>query len=515
MKCIISLRTLCVSLLVFTPFIFAAYESPLSDDYQTMSLWNMDSTTTLSDGKVIVFDQDDNWGRTNHHLTLYDGDNANGYGATLVSSQSGFGQALQLDGVNDYAKSFIRFPINEGFKLELWIKPDSSKTDINWIAEVPNVWRLYTDTNATRINLYVKDANGDWASNIRKAITPDAWQHITVGFENGTASLSVDGTSQYGTLTLPTTEMYNAGQEDYVWIGSYGGTQRFFKGLIDDVRLTDPAAEVPEWASVHEDAVLGTYALYHMDEITGSIMPDDNSQSSRSPLDLTVYGNPAIVDDGSYPNDDPSFGSSVSFNGMSDYFQCLKPMPYGIDPANFKVEVWIKPNPDWYTVSGGLYWIVGHDSMFRVYLQSDGTVGGARLRYYVWPSDGSGAVLTTIACGALEGWNHISCELYNGVTKIYVNGAEKASTTLPTNDATVGASQMRVGTYNGSSRMFWGQMDELRISNVVIPDPQCGDYGYLESDINKDCVVDILDLKLILVDWLECTTDEAGCVVAF
>jgi hypothetical protein len=514
MKNSFTMRTSALLLLVLTAVIIAAYESPLSDTAKTMALWNMDSTGTLSDGKVIVFDQDENWSRTNRHLTLYDGDADNGYGANLVSSQSGFSQALQFDGVNDYAKSFIRFPINASFKLELWLKQDSSKTDLNWIAEVPDVWRVYIDTDGTRINLYVKDANGNWSANIRKAITADAWNHITVGFDDGVSYLSVDGTTQYGELTLPTNDMYKAGQEDYVWLGCRSNGDRFFKGLMDDVRLTDPDGTVPEWATAYEDTVTGTYALYHFDEFVGSVVEDDTSvDMNRTPLDLAVHGSPELVSD-DYPKGDPAFGSSVSFDGMTDYFMVQPAPPYGIDTSNFRIEAWVKMNPDWYTVSGGLYWIIGYDSMFRVYLESqNGTVSGTRLRFFVWGSDGN-AVLINAAVGELVGWNHIACEFKDGVGTSYVNGAQVGTNTL-TAEAQQGSHYIRVGSYDGSSRMFWGQMDELRISSAEMPDPQCGDYGYLESDLNKDCIVGIEDLKMILADWLKCTADEIGCESSF
>lgn len=519
MKCLVFFRVLSVCLLALSPLVMAAYESPLTDDYQTIALWNMDSTRTLSDGKVIVFDQDSNITRTNRHLTMYDGDTGNGYGATLVDSKTGFSKAMQFDGVNDYAKSFIRFPINAGFKIECWVKLDSTKTDINWIAEIPSVFRLYSDTNATRINLVVYDANGNPGTQLRKAITPDTWMHLTASFDDGTAYLSVDGTTQSGTVTLPTSATNKAGQEDYVWIGSFGGSQRFFKGQIDDFRLTDPAAEEPEapaWAKVYEDTVRGTYGLYHVDEFVGSIIEDDKSVDlNRTKLNLTTYGNPQLVDDGSYPYSDSSFGSSISFDGMSDYLRCEVMLPYAIDPSNFRVEAWVKLNPDWHTISGGLYWIVGNDSMFRIYAESmNGTVSGARLRFYTWDSNGT-AVLTNAACGELAGWNHIACEFYEGVAKTYINGVEKASATLSTTSAQVGTNKMIIGSYNGSSRMFWGQMDEIRISSAVMPEAECGDFGYLESDVNKDCIVDVEDLSIIVADWLKCTADEAGCESLF
>jgi hypothetical protein len=503
-------------LLLMSALVMAVYEAPLEDEPQTMALWNMDSTATLSDGKVIVFDQDTNWTRSNRHLTMYDGDTSNGWGVTLVDSMAGFGKAGQFDGVNDYGRSFTPMPITEEFKIEFWVKPDSSKGDLNWVAEIPQSWRIYIDTNATRMKMFVKDANGDWSSQLTIAITPDAWSHITAGFENGVAYLGKDFSTQYAQTTLPTSAIFDAGASNYLYVGCMGGTQRFLKGQIDDVRLSNPNAEIPDWMTVYEDTVVGTYGLYHFDEFNGSIIEDDNSADiNRNPLDLTAYGSPELVSDGDYPKGIADFGSSMSFDGISDYFRCEVMPPYDIDTSNFRIEVWVKMNPDWYTISGGLFWIAAQDSMFRVYLESmSGTVGSTRLRFYVWPSDGQEAVLTNAGVGELAGWNHIACEFNNGVAKSYLNNVEIASSTL-TPTAQVASQKLVVGSYDGSSRMFWGQMDELRISSAVMPEPQCGDFGYLAADLDKNCVVDIADLKILLEDWLKCTADEPGCESTF
>ncbi len=40
------------------------------------------------------------------------------------------------------------------------------------------------------------------------------------------------------------------------------------------------------------------------------------------------------------------------------------------------------------------------------------------------------------------------------------------------------------------------------------PQPHCGDMGYLDSDLNKDCAVDFLDLAILANDWLKCTDPQ-------
>lgn len=42
---------------------------------------------------------------------------------------------------------------------------------------------------------------------------------------------------------------------------------------------------------------------------------------------------------------------------------------------------------------------------------------------------------------------------------------------------------------------------------------ECGDWGYLPSDLNRDCIIDLLDLVLMSQEWLLCTLpDQENCV---
>jgi hypothetical protein len=227
---------------LFTVVFFAsislgAYTEPLQDDAQTMALWNMDSLKTLSDGKVLIYDQCTNYPRTNRHLRFFNGA-ANG--GTTVSSLSGFNKAASLDGVDDYAKSFAVMPIEDSFKFEAWININSSKTTDTYIAEVPGSWYLTLSNTGTRLNLYVADETGAFGTyRIRLAITPNSWKHITASFDDGIVSLSVDGTTQAGTVDIGTSSLYRSGLSDYVWIGRRAASSSYyFKGLVDDVRLS-------------------------------------------------------------------------------------------------------------------------------------------------------------------------------------------------------------------------------------------------------------------------------------
>ena len=46
---------------------------------------------------------------------------------------------------------------------------------------------------------------------------------------------------------------------------------------------------------------------------------------------------------------------------------------------------------------------------------------------------------------------------------------------------------------------------------ISIADNDCGGWGFLDADLNRDCTVDLLDLALLGQSWLQCTLPSPGC----
>jgi hypothetical protein len=488
-----------ITALIFSTSWAEDYTIPLEDNYQTMALWNMNVLSTLSDGKVINYDTFAYLPRTNRHLRFFSG-SANG--GTLVSGHaSGFSKAAQFDGTDDYCKSFSAFPIMAGFQFEAWINIDSSTVDGSYIAEVPGSWYLTISNTGTRMNLYVANESGVFNSYCcRVAITPNAWEHITAKFVNGTAYLSVDGTTQSASAVLTNSSLYKAGQSDYVWVARRSSSGYYFKGLIDEIRLSDPGAQMPP--TIYSDTLRGTQALYHFDQMNENITPDDASTGRRTPMDITAYNGAMISDDGIYPNDDASFCGHVVFDGMTQYL-----MRYNfiteLDPTNFRVEAWVKMENDWWTgLVGQSFYIARKDPTFRLYASTD-TGNVPQLNFTIYDTSTGSSVAKTIKyknC-KLTKWTHVAGECYNGTMKLFVNGALAASGTL-TSTSVDNSQVLSVGS-NLTNSVFWGSIDEMRIANVVAPPLQCGDYGYMQADLNKDCVVNFNDLRIMVGDWLD------------
>lgn len=63
---------------------------------------------------------------------------------------------------------------------------------------------------------------------------------------------------------------------------------------------------------------------------------------------------------------------------------------------------------------------------------------------------------------------------------------------------------------SGTDAGYDGLEDSLEVS---IAENDCGAWGVHWADLNRDCVVDIVDLAQLAADWLLCTTpNEPGCV---
>jgi hypothetical protein len=154
-----------------------------------------------------------------------------------------FGQvngALLFDGVNDYVRI-------TGYK---GITGTASRTCCAWVkpsAVTGEILTWGTDTTGTRWTVRVNE-NGTLRAEVNSGyiygttvLTDGEWHHIAVALNDdgspdiSEAKLYVDG--QLETIGAVTSRAVNTGSTEDVRIGVYPGLLRYYKGLIDDVRL--------------------------------------------------------------------------------------------------------------------------------------------------------------------------------------------------------------------------------------------------------------------------------------
>jgi hypothetical protein len=137
-----------------------------------------------------------------------------------------FGNALQLDGVNDYVRiGDLDFsPIT----ISLWTKQDVVTS--GWHSVVMKPYTYGFETNGQ--NMYFGIGNGaTWSAEPSIPFTLGQWEHIAAAFDGSTITMYKNGvqtgTPRSATLTNSNTQLL---------IGSWNGAE-LFAGAIDDVRI--------------------------------------------------------------------------------------------------------------------------------------------------------------------------------------------------------------------------------------------------------------------------------------
>jgi hypothetical protein len=163
--------------------------------------------------------------------------------------------ALNLDGDNDFVQlpsTVGNFDFNQDFTVALWVKPDPIQTDLtNFDNDILEKWDNNLATPYPFVIRYFNQNAGADAGKIRYArydaaghnpgitssvaINDGRWHHITVGRENGSLFLAIDGINSGGIVADNTTSTTTNNAPIYV--GQRASGINSFKGLVDEIRI--------------------------------------------------------------------------------------------------------------------------------------------------------------------------------------------------------------------------------------------------------------------------------------
>jgi hypothetical protein len=157
------------------------------------------------------------------------------------------GKALSFDGTNDYVYVPHPIAVTTAITMEAWVKVSASiSTDVDVICKwdgvatgapihfeiAPNLkvrmcLRYGPGLNDYIVNFYSTDA-----------LPADQWVHVAEVWDGTTATIYFDGVAK-GSVSGSGTIYHNSSMK--YWIGSLSTLGRYFKGLIDEVRIWDTA----------------------------------------------------------------------------------------------------------------------------------------------------------------------------------------------------------------------------------------------------------------------------------
>ena len=246
-----------------------------------------------------------------------------------------------------------------------------------------------------------------------------------------------------------------------------------------------------------------TIALLHMDTSTvvdaNDFVPDDDSANPGRDNDLGLGVLPGTTAPDLTTGDGGVWGEALEFSGDMAVIPGTPWLGATNEIDTVKVDLWIRPT-GLSTPQGTL---VGVPDVWEIYL--DG-----RVYFRIWDADdnvvplqGEGTIPNT--------WWHVVASYAGGQMTLTLNG-QNNSRAAPLWKRADG--MITVGNRAGAAgpNPYRGLVDELKIS---VPQLKCGDWGYHQADVNKDCYVNLEDFSLLTEGWSACTDpcDPFNCVI--
>jgi len=406
-------------------------------------------------GLVADWNFDDNWGAVirdnhgDHDGVLVNADYSAWQGGILRG-------ALSFDGVDDYVEitGYKGIQAQSSRTVSAWIKsnrPDgviigwgpATIAGARWVMCVDQDGRLRQEIGGAAIVGTRNVCDGRWhlvAAVIENDGTPDLEDIV----------LYIDG--EIEPLSSPAAqEQIDTRIGPDVKIGTWGGSGRYFQGLIDEVRVYDIALSHNRIRGLFIDSRQDIVAYWDFDETAGDIARDLAAGA--------LHGTCFMMDDEDWVGG--RYGNALDFDGVDD---SVRIMGYKgiLGQQSRTVSAWIKTtDPDGVIVAWGPFGTVGARWVFCVDQYG-------RLRLEI----GGGAVVGTqnVCDGS---WRHVAVVFDNDGTPdldhvvLYVDGTvEPLSDTPPQLPIdTLSGADVRIGTWGGTGRYFDGLIDRVIIHN--------------------------------------------------
>jgi hypothetical protein len=532
---------------------------PYSDNLSTTALWHMN---TIRENKYM--DDDVSSGRTPVANGIL---NPNPVGGPTLVARSdpnyssvpypggnwAFGNCLYFDGVNDSMSvantNLWLDPAN--LRIEGWVKTNVAANGQMFMDRWGQM-NIYIES--TKVTALTWNAAAVSASNSVSPVgwDPTVWNHVAVEIIGETQKIYVNGVLE-GTFTI-TGGLRTTTTKTTTYLAQRYNGENKFAGYMDEVRISKATAATThpgdKAGSPYVDKAGMVNALWHFDVFdesgTDRLMPDDDSANPGRDVNLQCFSSltgkvpsgastngPMLVDPNTelvdpidpntnigYPNNNPAFGKCAKFDDVvfeegDSFRKAIGALNF--DTSNFRFETWLRPDPEllkYIPETGKFYYVLDRWRQFVVRMNQAANTGQITIQALLWDTDSGGNARVNYLTAPLGdpnniGWVHVAVENFKGAAALYINGFVAASVTLGT-EGLYGSpykTTMFIGCRYTPGEFFWGYMDEMRFS--VAKPVDCGVWGYLDGDLDGNCYVDVNDLQLLALDWLD-TTDPAS-----
>jgi hypothetical protein len=383
-------------------------------------------------------------------------------GNTTQGSFSPYGNLWSnyLNGSTCYlnAPSSTNFAMGSGnFTIEAWIYPTTTSAGTRVFEFSGNTYNIDINTSATgKISYY----NG--SSSIISSGTPitiNAWQHIALVRNSGTATIYVNGVS-----VASSSDSGNITAAQTLYIG--GVTNGWFQGYISNVRVNKGTAVYTSNftpSTTPLTAISGTQLL-----TCQSNRFIDNSSNAFA---ITTSGTPSVQRFSPFnptaPYSTTTIGGSGYFDGTnSSNLSIPSSSAWSFGSGNFTWEAWVYPALS--SGDTGDHWVISWPTSYG---SGGGSVFGLNIYNGGWRVGMFNSYeITGSATPYYNQWNHIALVRNGNTLTFYINGTSFGSISVSgvTFTANGGPYISSYASSPGGNNSWVGYLSDIRINNTAL-----------------------------------------------
>jgi hypothetical protein len=233
-------------------------------------------------------------------------DAPDGDASTVDASEAGSTGALELDGIDDFAR--VLRQVQADFTLEAWIRTTTSRAGSNFY---DGLGVIYADVAGSANDFGTSILNGklafgtvDLTIQSTSTVTTGVWVHVAAVRvqASGTMRVLVNGTQEAQTTSGSTAQL-NA--PSTINFGGNTIDNRYFKGTMDEVRIWNVARTTAQIQGAMKTRLAGNEAglvgYWRFDDGSGSVAIDSSGSANSASLGAgTVAAQPAWVSPGAF-----------------------------------------------------------------------------------------------------------------------------------------------------------------------------------------------------------------------
>ncbi|OHA15606.1 MAG: hypothetical protein A3H57_03180 [Candidatus Taylorbacteria bacterium RIFCSPLOWO2_02_FULL_43_11] len=414
---------------------------------------------------------------------------------TWVSGKHG--KALSFDGTSGYVDAGNQSSVNltTAITASVWIKYNVDPKTLRYNGIISkqvstNAYQLQTYSTDGRIEFVIGTGVTAAASISNTVLKQGAWYHIVGTFDGSNVRMYVNGIAD-GT-PAPYVGTIPISSNNLVIGKNYDGTNKFFNGLIDDVRIYSRALSAAEIYNLYKSGsqVVNKIEPVRLNQGLVGYWSFDGNTLYNNVADLSGSGNHGLLQPVTATSSMKvagKLGQALKFNGSSTYLEHGDVLDIGL--SNWSVAVWVKTADKTTSYTG-------------IVQKADSSADDGRWALVLNNQKaqavfdtGSSNVVTSNTSISDGKWHYIvSTWNRTGKMTLYVDGSSDGTPVDISSAAAFNAitnKSLRVGSYTlsgsaNASNFFNGLIDDVRIYNRALnPSEIKALYNMGQATINK------------------------------